>query len=68
MMRPVQTTIMYGKPSQVLTIRIMLLARKGSENQAGLIPKSEWRMRLISPMLLLKSPLKTRIERKEGMA
>ena len=68
LMSPMQTIIMYGKPSQVLTIRIIVLARNGSENHAGLTPNSAFSTRFTSPMLWLNMPLKIRIEMKPGTA
>ncbi len=68
LMRPMHTTIMYGNPSQVLTMRIITFARKGSENHPGRMPNRAFRIRLISPMLLLNSPLNTRMEMKPGTA
>ena len=68
LIRPMHTTIMYGKPSQVLTISSIALASSGSENQAGLMPNRAFRIRLISPRFWLNRPLKTRIEMKPGTA
>src|SRR6202008_3176343 len=41
---PVQSTRKYGYPSQVLTTTIIVRASSGSANQAGLMPKTAFRM------------------------
>ncbi|MNQ90545.1 hypothetical protein D3C85_1058890 [compost metagenome] len=59
---------MYGYPSQVLTMIIILRAVVGSLNHAGLMPNSAPSIMLISPKLWLNSPLKIRIEINDGTA
>lgn len=60
--------IIYGKPNHVFTTSTMVLAKMGSENQVGLIPKSAFNTMFISPKLWLNNPLKMRIEMKDGTA